>query len=56
MLQKKYSLTAKENIGAIEEQKRHETCRKQKYKIADVNPSVSIISLNGNGLNNPIKR
>lgn len=35
--------------------KRHETS-KTKSKMADINPIISIMALNVNGLNNPIKR
>lgn len=34
--------------------KRHETS-KTKSKMADINPIISIMALNVNGLNNPIK-
>lgn len=40
---RKCSLNAKESSkGGIEQQKRHEIYRKQKSKIADINPTISV--------------
>lgn len=55
MSQKKI-FTAEKNGAAIEGQKRHETYKDQKYKIADKNASIAIITLNVNELNHLVKR
>ena len=53
---RKYSLNLKgSNKGEIEAQKRHEIYRTHK-KMGDVNPTISITTLNVNGLNNLVKR
>lgn len=53
MASKKFFLTHKRGI---EEQKRNEIYRKQNSKIAVINPAISIITLNANELNTPLKR
>lgn len=49
---RKYSLNAKESSkGRLERTKTDMRYRKQKSKMADINPVISIIALSVNGLN-----
>lgn len=45
----------KSSKGGKDEQKKAWDTSKTKSKMADINPSISIMALNVNGLNNPIK-
>lgn len=53
---KKYSLNAKESSRRETEEQEKDMRQKAKSKMADVNPTTSILTLNVSGLKNPIKR
>ena len=53
---RKYSFRVKESSEREKEEQNRHKAQKTKSKMADVNSTISIITLNVNGLNNPIKR